>query len=147
MRQIKQLALITLFCVLCVMLISRGRAQQVVPPPAQPVESKVKAELVSQLIATAEAAQRQAQELYKAGLGTVQEVQTWTMRLADARLMAAKDKKSRIEILTARVTAAQEMEKDADGRLTAGLVRHIDAIDARFARIQAQIDLANEEAK
>jgi len=69
------------------------------------------------------------------------------MRLADARLMAAKDKKSRIEIQTARVTAAEELEKDATGRLTAGLARHIDVSDARFARIQAQIDLANEEAK
>jgi len=147
MPRIRQLASVALMAALCAMLISRGSAQQVAPPAAQPAESKAKAELVSQLIATAEEARKQAQELYRAGQGTVQEVHVWTMRLADARLLAAKDKKSRIEILTARVTAAEEMEKDATGRLTMGLVRHIDAIDARFARIQAQIDLANEEAK
>jgi hypothetical protein len=147
MPRIKQLASVALFFLLCVMFISRGRAQQAVPPQAQPAESKAKAELVSQLIATAEEARRQAQALYGAGQGTAQEVHIWTMRLADARLMGAKDKKSRIEIQTARVTAAEELEKDASGRRFAGLARDIDVIDARFARIQAQIDLANEEAK
>ena len=136
MPRIKPLASVALFCILCAMLLSPGRAQQVVPPPAQPAESKAKAELVSQLVATAEEARKQAQALYRAGLGTAQEMQTWTMRLADARLMAAKDKKSRVEILTARVTAAEELEKDASGRLTAALAREIDVTDARFVRIQ-----------
>ena len=147
MPRIKQMALVALFCVLCVMLISRGRAQQAAPPQPQPAESKATAAWISQLVATAEDGRKQALAQYRAGLGTSEDVHTWTMRLIDARLMAAKDKKSRVEVLTVRVAMAEQFERDATGRQNAGLTRPLDLVDAHYGRIQAEIDLANEQVK
>jgi len=129
-------------------LVSGGQAQN--PTAGQPQDQpaqKNAADLVPQLIATAAEGIADAKEHFRAGVGDKDEVYHWTTRWIDARLLGATDKQSRVAIRINGLKAVEEWEKDVDAQYKVGVVRHTQVIEARYARLEAELALANERAK
>ena len=130
----------------CIGMIGSQQA----PPAAQAggeAGQKTAAELLPQLIAAAEEGRGMAKQAYFAGQGSQDDVNAWTKRWIAARLLAATNKQSRIEILTVGVKAAQEWEDNVKGQHAAGIARPADVVAARYIRIEAEIALATERAR
>jgi hypothetical protein len=124
-----------------------GGQQEKQPLTGAPEAQKTAAELRQQLVATAEEGRRVAEGAYRAGQGTADQMLAWTARWAEARLAAATNRQERIDALKEAVKGAQDRERDAQGRQRAGIATPTDLLAARYARIEAELALATEQAK
>ena len=106
---------------------------------------KTAAELRQQLVATAEEGRKMAEEIYRAGQGSSDQMLAWTQRWVEARLAAATDHQGRLDALKDGVKVAQDREKDVQMRQRAGMATPTDLIAAKYMRIQAELALANEK--
>ena len=106
---------------------------------------KTPAELRQQLVATAEEGRKMAEEIYRAGQGSSDQMLEWTQRWVEARLAAATDHQGRLDALKDGVKVAQDREKDVQMRQRAGMATPTDLIAAKYMRIQAELALANEK--
>jgi hypothetical protein len=104
-------------------------------------------ELQKQLVATAEEGRALARESMRAGVGSTEEYILWTTRSLEARLRAATTKQERIAVLTEALKIAGEQEAEARIRQRTGLFPSANLVAAHYHRIQAELDLAREEAK
>jgi len=97
------------------------------------------------LDATAEEGRRMAEQTYRAGQGSTDQMLAWTQRWVEARLAAATDHQGRLDALKDGVKVAQDREKDVQMRQRAGMATPTDLIAAKYMRIQAELALANEK--
>lgn len=140
----KRTAVVASVAICCIALIAGGQAQ---PPATTAAAQKTPEELLKQMIATAEDGRRMAEEAYRMGLNNADDLFVWNTRLTEARLAAATDKKSRVEVLQDSLKVAQEREHAVQARQRAGLALPTDLVTARYMRLQAELALAKEQAK
>ena len=131
----------------CIGMIGGGQAPPAAAQAGGDAGQKTAAELQQQLIAAAEEGRGMAKQAYFAGQGSLDDVNAWTKRWIAARLLAATNKQSRIEILSEGVKAAQEWEDNVKGQNAAGVARPSDIVAARYIRIEAELALATERSK
>ena len=129
----------------CIALAGGTPQNQATPGAADAQKSPT--ELRQQLVKTAEDGRRTAEEAYRAGQGTADQMLAWTARWAEARLAAATTRQERLEALKDAVKVAEDREHDAQARQRAGMATPTDTIAARYTRIQAELALATEQAK
>jgi outer membrane protein TolC len=127
----------------CIALAGGTPQEQRTTGAAEAQKSPV--ELRQQLIATAEEGRRMAEQMYRAGQGTTDQMLAWTQRWVEARLAAATNHQERLEALKDGLKLAQDREKDVQMRQQAGLVTPTDLVAAKYMRIQAELALANEK--
>jgi outer membrane protein TolC len=83
---------------------------------------------------------------YENGSAAFESIMLASERLFDAELELAATKAERIAIYEKRVSALRAMEKFAEGRFKAGFrTTEVELLDARAARLQAQIRLLREK--
>ena len=140
----KRLVCVGSFLICCIAMAG-GQERQ--PREGAADVPKTPDELRQQLVATAEEGRRTAEQAYRAGLGTADEMFAWMTRWTEARLAAASDRQGRLDALKDAVKVAEQREHDVQGRQRAGMATQTDLIAARYMRLQAELALVSEPGK
>jgi hypothetical protein len=119
----------------CLGLVSAGDAQE---------KDAVK-ELRATLVKVTKQALEVQQLRMKSGAGSQAELASWTRRHIDARLQAGE--LSPVEAATANLKLAKEAEKNAAKLQRFGQLSEGDVIQARYFRVQAELELALAKRK
>jgi hypothetical protein len=115
------------------------------PAPAAKAGDEL-GELLKQRVEVAQQGLKAAQEEFKAGNGTMEQLTGWSRKIAEAELDRGNGKAG-LAALEEHVERVKELEKASRARFDAGLISPQELAAARYARLDAEIWLARVKAK
>jgi outer membrane protein TolC len=102
-------------------------------------------DFLRQRLEAAQEGAKLAQGMYERGMADFQMVSLWKRRVTSSELAMARTRDQRLAALQKEVERAKDAEEMVRRRVSAGLVPALDAISARYERLDAEAALAAEQ--